>query len=198
MGAIPFWDTNTEGYDTWLYAPNPWDCLTLGGERIPGVVDCTAVSKLAVNKSKPSGKHGARLTSTGRDPSEAEIKVYISNPTQWDRWQQVEPKIYASDRRDFIALDAQAPAFAAARVRSVAVISIASPAPGRVAGEKVIVVKVHEYSPPSKKDAVKTPAASKARRRPEFADNPTGPNPPTAPANARQTPPSQDPWVWQP
>jgi hypothetical protein len=195
MGSIPFWDTNADGYDDWVYATNPWDCLTLGAERIPGVVDCSAVSKLALKKSKPSGKHGARVTSLGRDPGEADIKVYISNPKQWDRWQEVEPKIFSGDRRDFLALDAQAPAFAAARVKSVAVISIASPAPGRVPGEKVIVVKVQEYSPPSKKAAVKTPGAS---RRDEFANEPKGPNPPTRPANARESPPSQDPWVRQP
>ena len=188
---IPFWDTDTTGYPTWLYSPNPWECLTLGGERIPGIVDCTAIAKLATNKAKPSGKHGARLTSTGKDPQEAEIKVRISNPKQWIRWQEVDPRIYSSDRKDFNALDAVAPAFAAVRIKSITVLSIASPAPGQVPQERVIVIKIHEHSPPAKKDATKTPLASKVKLRDEFQPVASGSGQNFTPANAQEAPPSQ-------
>lgn len=185
MGVIPFWDTNLDGYGTWLYSPNPWDQLSLSGTRIPGVVDSSAVAKLAYNKSKASGKHGARVTFTGYDPGEADVKVYISNPAQWDEWQAVEGFFFAGDRKAPVAVDADSPAFAAAKIKSIAVVSVATPVPGRVPNERVIVMKVHEYSPPSQKKATHTPRGSKAKLRPEFQEGTTA-----APANSRQPKPS--------
>lgn len=184
MALIPFWDANTDGYPTWLYAANPWDRLSLSGTQIPGVVDCSAVAKLGYNKSKASGKHGARLTFVGYDPGEAEVKVYISNPAQWNEWQQVEGFFFAGDRKDPVAVDASAPVFAALKIKSIAVVSIAAPAPGRVPGEKVIVMKVHEYTGEKKKNAMHTPNASKYKVHPVFLDDKLHPS------NARQPKPS--------
>lgn len=192
---IPYWDPSAPvDPNEWVYASNPWDCLTLGGEQIPGIVECVTKAKLATLKSKPAGKHGARLTSTGKDPQEAQIKVYLSNRRQWERWQQVRPKIYSGDRKDFLALDAIAPAFTDAGVKSIAIESIESPAPGRSPGERLILCIAREYAPPSKKKATKTPASS-VQLRPEFKDAnftaPDGKQINVTPANARQSPPSE-------
>jgi hypothetical protein len=174
MAGIPFWDTDERGYDAPLFASNPWDRLNLGGYQIPGIVDTSAASQqLAYNKGKPSGSHGARVTLTGKDPQPADVRVYISTPDQWARWQTIKAAIYSADRKTAKALDAYSPALASVDVKSVIVVSVAAPAPGRVPGEKVVAFKVIEYAPVKKstaaKPATQTPSAS---IRDEFITSP--------------------------
>jgi hypothetical protein len=199
---IPFWDSDERGYDAPLFATNPWDCLQLGGMQIPGIVDTSAASQqLAYNKGKPSGAHGARVTLTGKDPQPADVKVYISTPEQWTRWQEIKPQIYAADRKVAKALDAYSPALASVDVKSVIVVSVSAPAPGRVPGEKVVAFKVIEFSPVKAKGgapaaATQTPSASlRSEFLPPDAAGFTAASGATVvvtPANALQPKPSTD------
>jgi len=203
MGAIPFWDADERGYDAPLFAPNPWDRLNIGGYQVPGVVDTSGASQqLAYNKGKPSGAHGARVTLTGKDPQPADVKVYISTPEQWSRWQTIKAAIYAADRKTVKALDVYSPALASVDVKSVIVVGMNAPAPGRVVGEKVIAFKVIEFAPVKKATATTATAATQtpsASVRGEFLTSAEanfttadGTTVNALPTNALQSLPSED------
>lgn len=194
MRITPFWDDNEVGYEAPLYAPGIWDAMTIGGEQIPGVVEVAALASISFNKSKASGKSGARLTFTGRDPQPIDLKVYICTPAQWTRWQEVKARVFLGIEA---AYDVYHPALAEVGIGSVTLTSIAAPAPGRVPGEKVIAVKLIEFTAEAKrkKNATVTPKAS-VRRRDEFADAPAASV--AAPENGLQQAPWLNTTYWAP
>lgn len=174
FGPIPFWDTDERGYEGPDYAANDWDRCVLGGVNLPGVVDTSGLSALSVKKAKASGKHGARVTTTGRNPQTAEIRVYIWTPAQWKIWQEVFPQIYGGDKSESTALDVYSPQLAMVGIKGVVVTSVTSPQPGRVRGEKMITIRVEELAPVKKANVTKSHKSGKDSNPPplksEFSD----------------------------
>lgn len=148
MGSVPFWDTNAAGYAGDDYSTNPWDYMTIGGDKTPGVIEVTGSVVLAHTKSKPSGSHGARVTITGKDPQEIDATLYLWRPKQWDAWQALRKKVCGSDRLTAKAYDVYHPALADLEVKSAIVLVRSAPVRGRVAGERSIRLRLIEFFPP--------------------------------------------------
>lgn len=84
--SIAFWedgDIPTATASGPLYAPNPWDTMVIGGQRLPGIVEVTATPSKKADTKKASASHGAKTTIHGTDPAEASISITIWTLEQW-------------------------------------------------------------------------------------------------------------------
>lgn len=89
---IPFWDPRgngaVDGLDEVLF-DNPWDILTLAGQRVPGLPKVSADRKKDVDVKKPKGSKGANITFNGDSPANVTIEVTIWTPKQWAAFQEI-------------------------------------------------------------------------------------------------------------
>lgn len=160
-----FWSINEESGDVreWnqLYATG-WDTVFLAGLQLPGVCEVDCESQRHVQKKKGQ-EDGARPTYRGTDPAPVTIRVRLATKAQWDKYQEIEPKIWpASGKGTPAPLPIAHPATEARRIHSVIVKKITSPrAEGSATGVRVVTLTCEEFFPPKKshKKAVATPSA---------------------------------------
>ena len=170
--SAPFWDVDAAAGYVELSDPadNPWDAPVVGGVVLPGIseVDCTPEMELDVKKSK--GKDGGTITFHGRKPAQVTIRTYLWTPEQWSDWQsRVLPTLWpVLSKKDPQALDFRYPATEALGVRSIAVVSVSPPRPGRAFGERVVETRAIEFSGPQTATKTKTITGSKVGVRDEY------------------------------
>lgn len=193
---VPFWDPDERGYTSPLYAPSEWDRCMIGGQKVPGIVDTSGMLTIKTHTAKPSGKSGARTTTTGREPNTGEIKVYISTPEQWAVWQTIQPRLTSGQSAETSALDVYSPQFAMLDIKAIVVTAISTPQPGRIHGERMISIRVVEYLPIAKKVSTASKSGSKSddSKPPELERSfrPDGSEVNFTPDNATQSVPSED------
>lgn len=175
--GVPYWDSgivNGQVVDFGegpTYATSPWDTLTLGGMKLPGVCAVTCQPQREVDKKKPHGGDGAKVTIRGYLPSEVMINLTIWTGEQWKIWQQIAQKLWpragkpAADPFDIVH-----PETALWGIKSVIVISPSSSKKGTVDGQRVWAIKCLEQFEPTKKSTTKTMKGSKVELHPVFKD----------------------------
>jgi len=77
-----------------VFAPNPWDQVSLAGHLLPGVCSAKGLPTLAVDKKKAGGVDGATITVQGYLPGPIEIESLIWTPGQWAEWQTIIAAIW--------------------------------------------------------------------------------------------------------
>jgi hypothetical protein len=104
----PFWDdgkyvsgTNImygiEGPD---YSENPFDCISLGGNRLPGIWSATAKPSVQIDIQKPQNYDGAALIIRGYNPAKnITLTGRIWTPSQWEIYQKIAPTFWAKPNK---------------------------------------------------------------------------------------------------
>lgn len=155
------------GFTGPTYSNNPWDVVTIGGDRTPGIAQVMCEKRRAIDRKKPAGADGARITVHGADLAEVQIQLLIWTPQQlavlnalWARWmppsgkskpqqtkasgQKNAPK--AIDPSPFIVSH---PKFITHDVTAIQIIGGRGPDDGPVPRSKVFTILAVEFRSPS-------------------------------------------------
>ena len=89
----------TPGCDGPTYANSPWDYVyiglpTIGSSITPGIAKVRVDKFRDVDKKKPSGSDGARITIHGVEPAKVEIDLTIWTPEQLRQWSVMWPYLF--------------------------------------------------------------------------------------------------------
>lgn len=187
MGA-PFWSQNLEGFEGPLYAPDPWDTCSLGGLRLPGIIEVSALPTQAADIQQPNDRDGAAIVMRGYLPGPVDIKITIWTPRQWEVYQQVLAKLWkkpgkiaptklppgkaaalaraGATEAEEAALDIIHPALnGALGIKSIVILGVGVPTPtDRPKQGRVVHWKCEEYVPTARRKA--TSKVKGSRRSP--------------------------------
>jgi len=200
-GTPDFWDVFEDGYEGPLYAPMPWDTVTIGGIQIPGIVSVKSGSvEKKIDIQKPHGRDGGALIERGLVPGKFDIDVLLWTPEQWAKWKEIRPFLYRragkldfNDRKRKVAADSDValaekaaltvmhPALASVEITRMLIASITIPVVDREDKTVSFTIRCVEYLPPGKKTAVRKANGVKAPAAAPFLLNPTV-NKPAAPS----------------
>lgn len=165
------------GMDKGLYSFNPWDVVTMGEVKFPGVSTVSVTRSKRLDNKKAPGRDGATPTYLGDDPAAIDITCTIWTRAQWDALQDVLAILWPSSRGSKNAADYNQaiplshPALdCAPRIEFVVLTSIGKP---RLAerGKVQVTLRGLEYIPPSQKNATKTPTKAPAPKPANVAVN---------------------------
>jgi hypothetical protein len=106
--AEPFWDPpeqyRASDYDhpggpldfegSATYADNPWDCVTLGQYKLPGLWTVSATPALKLDIQKPIGYDGAAVITRGYLPASLTLTGVLWTGLQWKLMQDIIPAIW--------------------------------------------------------------------------------------------------------
>lgn len=153
---IDYWDDNGGG--TVLYgegptfASNPWDCVFLNGNPIPGLCKIKASPTVKFDPKKPGGVDGLTITKQGYLPGPVEIEVVLWTQEQWEFFQSIADEIWIKPRRagTLKAIDISHPGTDLWKIKSVVVQGVSVPEDGPIPQSKVIRIKAVEFLPPGK------------------------------------------------
>jgi len=125
MGAIPFWDDGPAEVlallDDLSAHANPWNILTVAGQRLPGLVfPPDGAIERSVDVKKPLGAKAATIAFHGDDPCKPEWDLLIWTPAQWDAFQEMMPLIQPRKPDAYPApLEASHPTLAFAGIKAI-------------------------------------------------------------------------------
>lgn len=162
--AIPFWDPLPSIAEGPTFAPDSWDVITIGGQRLPGVAVVKGAPTLAFDKKKAGGVDGATITVNGYLPGPIEIEVTIWTDAQWTVMQEVADLIWRKPNKKTkasdLALTLSNPRTDLWKNTSVVVLGVSVPEDGKVQGTKVIKIKCVEFVPQDPTSKTKTAKAA--------------------------------------
>lgn len=123
------------GFDGPTFATSPWDYIKIaipygpysGGvppDRTPGICKVRLKKEYAVDKKKPLGSHGARITVHGLDIAEIDIEIKVWTPEQLRQLAQLWVTLFPPATKGApLTFDAQHPTFSVHDVKSIQFIS---------------------------------------------------------------------------
>ena len=177
------------GFTGLTYPKNVWDSvgfglvpLPFGGGTVstPGIAMVSVEKRMGIDRKKPSGQDGARVTALGVDLAEIQIQLLIWTPEQLKvlngLWPILMPK---AGKGQLTPLGVYHPQFKTHDIKSLVVIGGRGPEPGPMALSKVFTILALEFMPPGKSNVTHTPVATKG----STFDAPATPTPGTNPAN---------------
>lgn len=148
------------GFEGETYATNPWDYIYLGIPSTtpftPGICRVRLRKERSMDKKKPVGSDGARVTFHGVDPAEFDIEIKIWTPEQLRQLANIWPTLFPQAYKGAPpAYDVQHPIFTIHNVKSVQFVGGEGPEIGtdRTATFRMRAI---EFLKPSKKSATKT------------------------------------------
>jgi hypothetical protein len=127
--STPFWDQAPSVPTGPSYSSNPWDIVTIGGVRIPGIVELVPKGERRVDEKKHSGSDGETLTIHGRNPSKFDIRVRIWTADQLAKFDTILSAVWAKHGRTGSAGASSSPAAGAATGETTSSPSTASGVP---------------------------------------------------------------------
>jgi hypothetical protein len=155
-----FWDGASSVAAGPLTAPNPWDTVFLSGKQLPGVCEVSVGSSRRVDEKKAAAGDGVVLAFHGRNPAKVDIRVRLWTADQLKTWDTVFAALWpqhglvaggtAGAREKVLAFDVSHPACAMHGIKSISIVAVEGPAPGKATGEKVMTLKCVEFLPPAK------------------------------------------------
>ena len=203
--AVPLPDGGETGFDMYgiegdLYAPNPWDCITLGGHRLPGWWSAVAKPSIQIDIQKPKGLDGAALVIRGYNPAKnITLTGHIWTPAQWAIYQGIFPTLWnrpdkvsaqsvvlgkqgkvgtqQTDQGEVVgeqrSLSIVNPAINQLGIHTIVITAPSTPEPGDQPGEMKIILTAVEYVPAPKvsKSAVKSVKGQQDTRKPGALTN---------------------------
>jgi hypothetical protein len=159
---MPFWDPVPGVASGPLYAPDPWDTVTIGGEQLPGICSVKGEPTLAFDKKKAGGVDGATITINGYLPGPITIECLIWTAEQWRTLWQLAAKIWTKPNKKTaakaLAKPIRNPAFALWGITDVVILGVSVPEKGPIWGTRVVKIKCVEYVP--QKAVAKTKTAN--------------------------------------
>jgi hypothetical protein len=148
------------GFEGLTYAINPWDYIYIGtpstDPRTPGVCTVRIRKEREMQKKKPVGSDGSRVTFHGIVAAEFDIEIKVWTPEQLKAlaglWPDLFPPAYKGDPPNY---DVQHPLFTIHSVKSAQFVSGDGP---NIGPDRTATFHIHavEYLKPSKKKAVST------------------------------------------
>lgn len=174
------------------YPDNPWDTVTLNGERLPGLCSVEGLPTLKIDQKKKGGSDSVSLTQTGYLPGPINITCVIWTLSHWTILQRLASSIWRKPNRKSklseLAISIEHPALSLWGLAQVVVQGVSTLEIGPVVGTKVLKIRCLEYVPPARGDKTKTakstsfersqripklPSANEARKP---SDTPPGPH----------------------
>lgn len=181
-----FWLNDQEGIEGKDYQDNPWDVVSIGGVRFPGVSTIKGLPTLSYDAKKGGGIDGGTVTVSGHMPGPIDVECRIWTPSQWEIFQrEVLPQIWrkpdkdtptkkrtASVENDLLKTIAY-PALTPYGITTVVVVGVSVPETTEP-GVKVVRVKCIHNVVPKPKNRTKTGRrnASDVPDAKEFRDDP--------------------------
>jgi hypothetical protein len=153
MASIPIWDGSGDDF--------AWDALILGGEFMPGVPTVKCDVENSLDKKKPSGAQGAKISDEGQEPAQISISLQLINEGDLAALARVLPKIRPprkGGKRDPLAIVHPNPNILG--VESVVIETISMPQPSAADGW-VISIGAVEWVPEPKKQEALAPVKQK-------------------------------------
>lgn len=156
------------GYTGNTFASSPWDYLVLAvpynspdQPKTPGVCEVQCRRERSVDKKKPAGNNGARITIHGMQPAEVDIKLLIWTPDQLRWLNEIWRVVFPNGKGNPEAFDVDHPVLRQHDVKSLVFIGGGGPDAGPIAKTRIFTMKAIEYVPQQKKKATKTVVQSK-------------------------------------
>jgi hypothetical protein len=202
MGAITWWDGVSDaaasagnpaqlfgGGEGPLYAENPWELVTLNGQKLPGLCTVEGLPTLKIDQKKKGGADSVTFTATGYLPGPINVECMIWTLAQWQLfqtvagliWRKPNKKAKASD----LAITIEHPGLTLWGISQVIVSGVSTPEDGPIKQSKIIRIRCLEYVPPGRGDKTKTAKSTSFARDPGIptlnkptkpSDTPPGPH----------------------
>lgn len=181
--STPFWSTNLEGFEGAVYSANPWDVVTIAGEKLPGICRVTAPqSKYKIDSQSVNGIDGGALVLRGYQPGALGVDCTIWTPAQWAKLEAIIKKVWekpgkiagdapsgkskggaqdaaAARLAEKRAYDIVHPALQLLGITRVVIESISTPEPGPAPQSMVVSFRLQEFVA-----AVAKPQAASGRK----------------------------------
>jgi hypothetical protein len=193
-GGAPLWGLNDQGFSSNegpLFATDPWDTFWLGTRQLPGVCDVKpgSVARLQIDRKKPKGSDGARLTITGYDPREFQVTCEICTVDQWNELQDIVDVYWTIPGKTRntaqVAISVYHPNLQWLKIYSAVLAGITPLVPGSIEGAKMTTLTFQENFAPKPKNVTASAGPS------SVAEDKRLP-PSTAPQNQTPAPPSSN------
>lgn len=145
-----------------MYAALP----SQGTKILPGLIHINEGHlKSLVNKKKPKGKPGYRLTHLGDDNPPVEIILGMWRAAQWKEWLRMLPLIHPLDGGPPPAVGVQNPILNGYGIESLYLLQVSllklSPRPPKGSPEwGEVSMRFHQFLPPKAKNVKKTPVSA--------------------------------------
>ncbi len=212
FAEIPFWDVVdasgvAPGYTGPLTSSNPWDVVVLRGQALPGIWDVAGRLVRKVDPKRKPGANGENPTVHGQDAAPIELRGEIWTAQQWAEMVKQLRVLWPPPGRSSVhdratpakgptPFDAYHPKLALFYIASLLIVEIEAPKRNAKGGVD-LVIKCKEYRPSKGKSVSVTPSRSIQRtigRDANYSPPPAVAQPGInySPANAVQSPPSQD------
>jgi hypothetical protein len=162
----------TPGCDGATYMSNPDSIITIGGGSVPSVAAgqvfalpglCTVHchTEYAVDKKKPIGSNGERVTLHGVNATDIDIEVMIWTPEQLRQLRNIVNIIFPGNKGNQQARDVSHPTFTTHGVKSMIVLGIDGPNKGPVVNSRVFNIRGISFAKPNTTNVTTTPVGAK-------------------------------------
>lgn len=150
---------------------NAWDLFVIpsAGGYLPGACEVSCHRYRDLDKKKPKGDDGARLTLHGLEPAQVEIAVTIWTPQQLKDLQEMWAIMFTQSapadkngKYSIESFDVSHPVLKTHDVKSIVFQGGEGPVPGRVPKTRTFIIRAIEFIAP-KKQQKKTTTPSKPR-----------------------------------
>ena len=162
----------TPGFEGPTYMSNPDSIVTIGGGSapsaaagqvfaLPGLCTVHCTKEYAVDKKKPVGSNGARVTVHGVDAAEIEIECLIWTPEQLRQLRNIWAIIFPGNKGSQQARDVSHPTFTQHGVKSMIVTRGRGPDRGSIVNSRIFTISGVEFIQPQTSNATTTPMGAK-------------------------------------
>jgi hypothetical protein len=142
------------------YAENPWQTVTINGQKLPGLCKAEGLPTLKIDQKKKGGADSITFTATGYLPGPINIECMIWTLSQWQIFQKIAAGIWRKPNRKSKAADLavtiEHPGLTLWGISQVIVSGVSTPEEGPYPQSKTIKIRCLEYVPPSRGDKTKT------------------------------------------
>jgi hypothetical protein len=137
------------GYDGETFASSPWDYVKIGGGgdlKTPGIAMVHCHKEYAIDKKKPAGSHGARITVHGIDAADIDIELLIWTPEQLRQLRNLWSIIFPANKGEVQARDVSHPVFSQHGVKSMVFVRGMGPDRGPVVNSRTFTISGIEFA----------------------------------------------------
>lgn len=157
--------------ETFFHKISPWNTcyisLPLANPYTPGICEVAVNKPRAVDKKKPSGDDGARITVHGVNAADVEISILIWTPEQLRHLDRLWPILFPRAAKGSPpAFDVQHPLLKRHDIKALQFIDGAGPSPGPSPGVRVFSMKALEFLKPQNVKATQTDEGAKGAFNP--------------------------------
>lgn len=148
------------GFEGLTYQNNLDSVVTIGGGsspsafagqnfQLPGLCTVHCTKEYAIDKKKPAGSNGARVTIHGIDAADIEIEVMIWTPEQLRQLRNIWAVIFPGNKGSQQARDVSHPTFTQHGVKSMIVTRGRGPDRGPVVNSRIFTISGIEFIKPA-------------------------------------------------